>query len=131
MFATLQGYLAQFEGWLHGIKSFVTQNETDLAVLAAVIVLVAFVSWVNSVWKRIQFGREVRNSQVIAYRLDRIASALERVSRMQRSSLEVNRAAVPAQSQAEPEEAPRQAGVGSMFGFSSGMKLPNPMYRPR
>jgi hypothetical protein len=132
MLATLQGYFGQFESLLHSVKSFVGQNQSDLAVLAAVVLLVVCASWINGVWKRLQFRRELRNNELIAYQLDRIAGALERLARFQHSGVELSRGAAPAQERAESEvEAPRQAGVGSMFGFGKGATLPNPMYRPR
>lgn len=133
MLVTLQGYLAQIQGLLHSAKSFVEQNQFNLAVLAAVILLVVLAGWINSIWKRLQFSRELRNTELVAYHLDRIAGALERLSRSQRTGLEVSRSVSPAQEPvaANMEESPRQAGVGSMFGFSSRMTLPNPMYRPR
>lgn len=133
MLVTLQGYLAQIQGLLHSAKSFVEQNQFNFAVLAAVVLLVVLAGWINGIWKRLQFRRELRNTELVAYHLDRIAGALERLSRFQRTGLEVSRSVSPAQetAAANMEEAPRQAGVGSMFGFSSGMTLPNPMYRPR
>lgn len=133
MLVTLQGYLAQFEGLLHSARSFIERNQSDLAALTGIILLVVLASWINSIWKRMQFRRELRNSELIAYQLERIAGALERLARFQRSGLEINRGVSLAQDAAAPdvEEAPRRAGVGSMFGFSTGMTLPNPMYRPK
>ncbi|HEV2298302.1 MAG TPA: hypothetical protein VGR72_07280 [Candidatus Acidoferrales bacterium] len=132
MLATLQGYFGQFESLLNGVKSYVEQNQSDLAVLAGVVLLVVCASWINGVWKRAQFRRELRNSELIAYQLERIAGALERLARFQHSGVELSRGAAPAQERAESEaELPRPAGVGSMFGFSRGMTLPNPMYRPK
>lgn len=132
MLATLQGYFGQFESLLHSIKSYVEQNQSDLAVLATVVLFVVCASWINGVWKRVQFRRELRNNELIAYQLDRIAGALERLVRFQHSGVELSRGAAPAQERAESEaEIPCPAGVGSMFGFGKGMTLPNPMYRPK
>ena len=136
--STIGSYIAQLQSAVQNAKSFVQQNQTDLILFVAVIVLVAFAAWLNSFWKRLQVRSELRNSELIAYQLDRIAGALERLAHTQRSGLEVTRATVPVATserteRAEPEAsaAPRTAGVGSMFGLNRGMNLPNPMYRPR
>lgn len=133
MLTMLEGYFAQLHSVVQGARDFVQQNEFNLVLVAGVVGLLIFVTWLNGVWKRIQTGRELRNSEVIAYQLERIAGALERLSRMQRSGIELSRSVAPASEPVESAavEAPRTAGVGSMFGFSSGMTLPNPMYRPR
>lgn len=139
MVSALGTYFAQLQSAVQNAKTFVQQNQADIVLLVAVIVLVAFAAWLNSFWKRLQVRRELRNSELIAYQLDRIAGALERLARTQRSGPEVSRATVapPAQERTKTAEhvteaaAPRTAGVGSMFGFSRGMNLPNPMYRPR
>lgn len=131
MLPRLETYFGSLQTVLQNVKEFVRQNQFELLLLAGVIALILFAGWLNGVWKRLQTRRELRNSEVIAYHLDRIANSLERLGRSQRTPIEVNRSvAAPEMERAEPE-APRQAGVGSMFGFSRGLTLPNPMYRPK
>lgn len=130
MVSTLQGYVAHLQSLLHGAIAYVEQNQFTFSIVAALVVVLAFASWLNGVWKRVQARRELTNNEMIAYHLDRIASSLERLARLQHSGVELSHH-VTAEPNGAETEPPRQVGVGSMFGFSSGMTLANPMYRPR
>jgi uncharacterized protein (DUF58 family) len=130
MLATLQGYFGQLEALLHSAKTYVEQNQFTLALVAAVFALLIFASWLNRVWKRFQAHRELRNTELIAYHLDRIAGSLERLARLQRSEREFH-ADMTSRSEPTEREVERQPGVGSMFGFGRATSLANPLYRPK
>ncbi|HEV2490940.1 MAG TPA: hypothetical protein VGT03_14130 [Candidatus Acidoferrales bacterium] len=130
MLQTLEAYLAHLQALLHNSIAYVEQNQVVVALVASAIVLVIFASWLNGLWKRLQARRELRNNELVAYHLDRIASSLERLSRSPRSEMEFS-SVVSSRTEAAEREVERQPGVGSMFGFGRAANLVNPLYRPK
>jgi hypothetical protein len=130
MLQFLETHVFQFRGVLHNLKVLVMQNLDIALAAAAMICLILFLSWVGGLRKRALSRRESVHGELIAYQLDRMASALERIARLQRAEMEFR--PTQAGSKAETDqEIVQQPGVGSIFGFGGRVSLANPLYRPK
>lgn len=122
---------------LQALEAYLAQYQAIVVAVAAALVVIVFAIWVSGSRKRYVFIRPSTETEMLAYQLGRIASALERL----RSSEEPAVALTAGRALAAREQASRpaparaevapQAGVGSMFGFGRRVNLPNPLYRAK
>lgn len=126
----VETYVFHFRDVLHSMKILLVQN-LDLAVaFAAAVFVILFFSWLSGLRKRALVRRESQHNEIVAYQLDRVASALERLARLQRAEIEF-RSSRDSSTGIPEEGSARQPGVGSMFGLGVRNPLPNPLYRPK
>lgn len=122
---------------LQALEAYLAQYQAIVVAVAAALVVIVFAIWVGGSRKRYVFIRPSTETEMLAYQLGRIASALERLRSSEEPSvaLTAGRALAAREPASRPaaaraEVAP-QAGVGSMFGFGSRVNLPNPLYRAK
>lgn len=122
---------------LQALEAYLAQYQAIVVAVAAALVVIVFAIWVSGSRKRYVFIRQSAETEMLAYQLGRIASALERLRSSEEASvaLAAGRAVAAREPVSRPaparaEVAP-QAGVGSMFGFGSRVNLPNPLYRAK
>jgi hypothetical protein len=126
----VEAYVFPLRAVLHGVKILLIQN-LDLAVaIAAAAIALLFISWLGGLRKRALAHRESQHNEVVAYHLNRVATALERLSRPQRAEMEF-RSSRDSRTELTEENSARQPGVGSVFGFGLREPLRNPLYRPK
>lgn len=124
---------------LQALEAYLAQYQAIVVAVAAALVVIVFAIWVSGSRKRYVFIRPSAETEMLAYQLGRIASALERLRSSEEPAVALTagralaareQASRPAPARAPAEVAP-QAGVGSMFGFGSRVNLPNPLYRAK
>jgi hypothetical protein len=126
----LETYVFHLRAVLHGFEVLLIQN-LDLAVaIAAAVFVTLFIGWLGGLRKRAFTRRESQHNEIMAYHLNRVASALERLARPQHAEMEF-RSLQDSSIGISEESSARQPGVGSVFGFGVRNPLPNPLCRPK
>jgi hypothetical protein len=77
MLQFLETYLFHLRADLHSFKLLLIQNPDVTLAIAVAMLLILFPSWISGLWKRALSRSESLHNELIAYHLDRVASALE------------------------------------------------------